>query len=98
MRETDNAVFEIRDHGIGIPLEDQPRLFEVFHRARNVGDIPGTGLGLVIVKRCVELHEGQIAFESAPRLGTRFTVRLKMFPKAVCEPVPVKSKKPKKSR
>lgn len=79
IREAEHAVFEIRDHGIGIPLEDQPRLFEAFHRARNVGEIPGTGLGLVIVKRCVDLHGGQITVESEPRMGTTITVRLKLF-------------------
>ncbi len=78
-REGEAAAFTLRDHGIGIPVEDQPRLFEAFHRARNVGEIPGTGLGLVIVKRCVDLHGGQIGVESEPRLGTTFTVRLKLF-------------------
>ncbi|MEI9863504.1 MAG: ATP-binding protein [Limisphaerales bacterium] len=74
-REGETAVFTLRDHGIGIPMEDQPRLFEAFHRGRNVGEIPGTGLGLVIVKRCVDLHGGEIAVESGPRLGTTVTVR-----------------------
>ena len=95
VREADEAVVVLRDRGIGIPLEDQPRLFEVFHRARNVGEIPGTGLGLVIVKRCIDLHGGHIQVESEPRFGTIFTIRLKMFP-AVRK---VKSKiTPKKSR
>lgn len=44
------AVFQIRDQGIGIPPQDQPLLFESFHRATNVGTIAGTGLGLAIVK------------------------------------------------
>ncbi|NEQ31412.1 MAG: PAS domain S-box protein, partial [Leptolyngbya sp. SIO4C5] len=56
---------EICDRGIGIPLEDQPQLFEAFHRAQNVGNIAGTGLGLSIVKQCLDLHGGQISFESA---------------------------------
>ncbi|HEX5218041.1 MAG TPA: PAS domain-containing sensor histidine kinase [Verrucomicrobiae bacterium] len=78
-REESEAVFEVRDHGIGIPAEDQKRLFQAFHRASNVGGIAGTGLGLVIVKRCVDLHGGTIAVESEPQRGTTFVVRLKVF-------------------
>jgi PAS domain S-box-containing protein len=78
-RGDDNLVFEIRDHGIGIPDEDQKRLFEAFHRARNVGEIPGSGLGLVIVKRCVDLHGGTIECSSKVGTGTTFVVRFKAF-------------------
>jgi signal transduction histidine kinase len=80
MREGDHAVFHVRDRGLGIPLADQPRLFEAFHRASNVAEIPGTGLGLLIVKRCVELHQGSISFESQVGEGTTFIVRLPLFP------------------
>jgi PAS domain S-box-containing protein len=71
-----NAVFQIQDQGIGIPPEEQPRLFESFHRATNVGTIQGTGLGLAIVKQCVELHRGMITVTSEVGQGTRFTVTL----------------------
>jgi signal transduction histidine kinase len=74
-----DALFEICDQGIGIPAEDQPRLFEAFHRGRNVGNIPGTGLGLVIVKRCADLHGASLELVSAPGSGTTFVVRLRMF-------------------
>jgi PAS domain S-box-containing protein len=70
------AAFEVRDSGIGIPAEDQPRLFETFHRARNVGNISGTGLGLAIVKKSLELHGGSIRFNSVPGQGTRFEVTI----------------------
>jgi PAS domain S-box-containing protein len=70
------GVFQIQDEGIGIPKEDQPRLFESFHRAKNVGTIPGTGLGLAIVKRSVDLHGGQIAIASEVGVGTTVTVTL----------------------
>ena len=70
------AVFTIQDRGIGIPEADLPTLFEAFHRASNVGEIPGTGLGLVISKRCAELHGGSIHVKSTPGEGTTFTVRL----------------------
>ena len=69
----------VRDRGIGIPEADQSWLFNAFHRARNVGNRPGTGLGLVIVKRCVELHDGKISVESKPGEGTTFTVVLPVF-------------------
>ncbi|HYG21517.1 MAG TPA: ATP-binding protein [Verrucomicrobiae bacterium] len=78
-REERDAVFEIQDHGIGIPASDQKRLFEAFHRGQNVGDIAGTGLGLVIAKSCVDLHSGTIAISSEPGKGTRVTVRLPLF-------------------
>jgi PAS domain S-box-containing protein len=70
------AAFEVRDSGIGIPPEDQPRLFETFHRARNVGNISGTGLGLAIVKKSLDLHGGSIRFDSVPGRGTRFEVTI----------------------
>jgi len=70
------VIFQIKDEGIGIPPEDQKRLFESFHRANNVGNIPGTGLGLAIVKQSVDLHGGKIAVTSALGLGTKFTVTL----------------------
>ena len=73
------AVFQVRDHGIGIPQEDQARLFETFHRAKNVGTIAGTGLGLAIVKKCVDIHQGQIAVESEVGVGTTFTVTLPIY-------------------
>jgi PAS domain S-box-containing protein len=74
--EDDYALFQIQDWGIGIPQEDQPRLFEFFHRAKNVGTIAGTGLGLAIVKTCVDLHRGQITVISDLDVGTKFTVKL----------------------
>ncbi len=69
-------VFAVQDHGIGVPEEDQPRLFESFHRSRNVREISGTGLGLSIVKRAVELQGGKITFISELNVGTTFTVFL----------------------
>jgi signal transduction histidine kinase len=77
-RHTD-VIFTIRDRGIGIPREDQARLFTSFTRARNVGSRPGTGLGLVIVQRCVHLHGGDIAIKSEVGVGTTVTVTLPVF-------------------
>jgi signal transduction histidine kinase len=73
------AVCQIRDEGIGIPTEDQARLFTAFHRGRNVEHVAGTGLGLLIVKRCIELHGGRIACESNEGSGTTFTVWLPLY-------------------
>jgi signal transduction histidine kinase len=78
-RDGSGVVCTIRDRGIGIPEADRSRLFNAFHRGQNVGQRPGTGLGLVIVKRCVELHGGEIGVNSRPGEGTTMTVRLPMF-------------------
>jgi PAS domain S-box-containing protein len=78
-RRDTHAVFSIRDEGIGIPEADREWLFSAFHRGRNVGDRPGTGLGLVIVKRCVDLHGGSIEVKSALGVGTSVTVELSVF-------------------
>ncbi len=67
---------EVTDQGIGIPEEEQQHLFTRFFRAHNVENIQGTGLGLNIVKRYVDLLGGQITFESRLGEGTTFAVRL----------------------
>lgn len=76
--EDDEAwmIFSVVDHGYGIPTEDQPLLFEPFHRARNVTSIRGTGLGLTIVKDFVELHHGTVTITSKEGEGSTFIVRL----------------------
>ena len=74
--ESDRAIFEVKDAGIGIPLEYRQHLFKSFHRADNVGNIPGTGLGLAIVKKYVDLLNGEIKVESEVNVGTTFTVKL----------------------
>ena len=86
-RREEKAAIEIQDRGIGIPPEDQPRMFESFHRASNVENRPGTGLGLAIVKKAVELHGGEISLNSAVGSGTRFTVVLPL--RAADRPVEV---------
>lgn len=70
------VIFRVSDRGIGIPREDLPHLFEPFHRGKNVSNIPGTGLGLNIVKRFVDLHHGQIKVDSKLNVGTTFTIAL----------------------
>ena len=68
-REGRNAVCVIMDEGIGIPDDDQQRLFRAFYRGANVGTRPGSGLGLMLVKRCTELHGGQGADKQQDRPG-----------------------------
>jgi PAS domain S-box-containing protein len=78
-REDNSLVITVADRGIGIPEADQPRLFEAFHRAGNVGEIQGSGLGLVIVKRCADLHGGTVRVESREGDGSTFTLTLPAF-------------------
>lgn len=79
-REGSEAKIEIIDQGCGIPEADQARLFEAFHRGGNVENTTGTGLGLVIVKRCLEVHGGRVAYASQVDQGTAFCVYLPLFP------------------
>lgn len=71
-----NLIIEVKDEGIGIPAGDLPHLFELFHRADNVGKIPGTGLGLVIVWQAMELHGGKVEVHSVQGAGATFTLSL----------------------
>lgn len=75
-KENKTLTFAIKDQGIGIPLEDHKHLFERFFRAGNVSNIQGTGLGLNIVKRYVELLNGTISFKSEYKKGSTFTVSI----------------------
>ena len=68
--------FQVIDSGIGIPVHSQQRIFDAFYRGSNVGDIPGTGLGLSVVKTCVDCHHGSIQIHSRPKEGTIVTVKL----------------------
>jgi signal transduction histidine kinase len=68
----------VRDDGIGMKPEDRERVFEEFYRVKNdyTANVPGTGLGLALVKRLIDLHQGTIAVQSEPRLGSEFVVCL----------------------
>ena len=80
--QSDNLIIKVQDQGIGILLEDQKQLFEPFHRGKNVKTISGTGLGLVVVKKCVDLHQGNISVSSEVGRGTTcvITIPLKSKP------------------
>jgi signal transduction histidine kinase len=70
----------VQDEGIGIPAEAQKHLFSKFYRANNAVNIQGTGLGLHIVKRYLDLVKGTISFTSIENKGTTFTIS---FPKEI---------------
>jgi len=71
-------MLQVRDTGIGVPLEDQQHIFEKFYRvqADETAGIGGTGLGLAIVKSVVEKHGGRVWVESAPGQGSTFSLLL----------------------
>lgn len=71
---TTEIIFKVIDTGIGIPPSDIPHLFEAFYRGANVESIPGSGLGLTVVKNCVDLHGGTIEVTSQLGVGTTVTV------------------------
>lgn len=68
--------FQIKDEGIGISPDDLRSLYKPFHRSKQVGNIAGSGLGLAVVKKCIDLHQGEIAVESTVGAGTTFTVKI----------------------
>lgn len=72
------ATFSVIDHGPGIPAEQRAQLFKAFEQgsSRCNGKLPGTGLGLYISKQIIELHQGQINYESVPDSFTRFYFRI----------------------
>ncbi|MCU0565046.1 MAG: PAS domain-containing sensor histidine kinase [Oculatellaceae cyanobacterium Prado106] len=74
LKRNDQVIFRLSDRGIGIPSDDLPHLFDPFYRGKNVSNTPGTGLGLNIVKRFVDLHHGHIQVNSKLNVGTTFTL------------------------
>jgi signal transduction histidine kinase len=72
---------EISDQGMGIAEEEQKHLFERFFRSKNVTNIQGTGLGLHIVSRYIQLMNGKILCKSVPHQGTTFTIQIPNHPK-----------------
>ncbi len=74
--ESSHVEFQIQDQGIGISTADQQHLFESFHRGENATAISGAGLGLAVVRKCLELQQGEIELQSQLGLGTTVTIRL----------------------
>ena len=74
--EGDYAVLRVRDHGVGIPKEELPKIFQRFFRASTSTGIPGTGIGLNLVKSLVEMHYGRVELDSVEGEWTEFSVFL----------------------
>lgn len=72
----ESIIFQVIDEGIGIPPEEQLKIYEPLYRCQNVENIVGTGLGLPVVKKCVERHQGEITMKSDVGVGTTFTVKI----------------------
>jgi PAS domain S-box-containing protein len=70
------VILRIQDSGSDIPQADQDLLFKMFNQNGKVGVVAGSGLGLLIVKQCIDLQGGEIAVESTPGVGTTLTVTL----------------------
>jgi len=72
------ACIIVQDTGIGMSPSEKERVFDEFFRAKNkyTENVPGTGLGLSLVKRLVELHQGTIELDSAQNRGSSFKVNL----------------------
>jgi signal transduction histidine kinase len=74
--DLDGLLVRVADRGIGVPKDDLPRIFERFHRAANTQGIPGSGIGLHMVRQIVDLHRGSVEVDSRVGRGTIFTLRL----------------------
>lgn len=74
--QSEQTLIRIADQGFGISEDDKKELFEPFVRGRNVRKIAGTGLGLVVVKKCVDLHQGKVEISSEVNQGTTVTITL----------------------
>lgn len=80
LKKNDKAVISVVDFGIGIAKENQERIFNRFERAVSAKGITGLGLGLYIVKKILDSHQGAISVESQLALGAKFTVELPLVP------------------
>ncbi len=76
LSNSNRLIISVQDHGIGIPVEEQNHMFDKFFRAKNTGSVEGTGLGLTIAKRYVELMDGDISFVSKDGVGTTFFIKI----------------------
>src|SRR5437762_12519450 len=77
-RDNGALKLEVVDHGIGIPSEEQQKIFEKFYRVGDplVHNTKGSGLGLSLVRHIVQAHGGDILVDSAPGQGSKFTITL----------------------
>jgi PAS domain S-box-containing protein len=82
-QQQNQVVVQVRDHGMGIPVDQQPQVFQRFARAENARGIMGAGLGLYLCRELIERHAGRIWFESAEGQGSTFYIALPLISDAV---------------
>jgi len=84
-RHNGSVNLEVVDHGIGIPANEQPKIFDKFYRVCDplVHNTKGSGLGLSLVRHIVQAHGGEVVVESAPGKGSKFTITLPVLNPAV---------------
>ena len=82
-QEGEDLVVAVQDHGIGVPKDEQRKIFDRFHRVSTglVHEVKGSGLGLSIVAHIVRVHGGRITVESEPGRGSTFSIRLPLRPR-----------------
>jgi signal transduction histidine kinase len=74
--ESSRVIVRVRDNGMGIPLDEQPRIWERLYRGDKSRSQRGLGLGLSLVKAIVEAHHGEVSVQSRPGEGSEFTVHI----------------------
>jgi len=82
-RDNGSVKLEVVDHGIGIPVNEQHKIFEKFYRVGDplVHNTKGSGLGLSLVRHIVQAHGGDVAVDSTPGRGSKFTITLPLSPR-----------------
>ena len=82
-RDNGSVKLEVVDHGIGIPAQEQHKIFEKFYRVGDplVHNTKGSGLGLSLVRHIVQAHGGEVMVDSAPGRGSKFTIALPVTPR-----------------
>jgi signal transduction histidine kinase len=98
-REGAQALIWVKDQGIGIPREQQEKIFDRFHRVSSglLHDVKGSGLGLAIVRHNVEAHGGSVEVESRAGAGSTFTIRLPLAPPPAASPLPAAGPAPQET-
>lgn len=84
--ENGHVLVSVADQGVGIPTDEQPRIFERFFRASTATGLPGNGVGLFTARQIARLHGGDITMAPAPAGGSVFTLRLPHRPVAAAKP------------
>ncbi|WP_191088984.1 hybrid sensor histidine kinase/response regulator transcription factor [Arenibacter lacus] len=79
-QDEENTVIVIKDTGMGIPEDELENIFTRFYRSKNNNHLPGTGIGIALVKKYIDLHRGHIEVKSAENVGSEFIIHLPLLP------------------